>query len=82
MMTSRFQGGGAEAMLLRIIIMLVMTTVSQVSHATAYSQYNLIRDEVVKQQRVCTYENKRGELHVITKPKAKRCAKYINTDRL
>ena len=56
-----------------------MTTVSQVSHATAYSQYNLIRDEVVKQQRVCTYENKRGELHVITKPKAKRCAKYINT---
>ena len=82
MMTSRFQGGGAEAMLLRTIIMLVMATVSQVSHSTAYSQYNLIRDEVVKQQRVCTYENKRGELHVITKPKAKRCAKYINTDRL
>lgn len=69
-------------MLLRTIIILLISAVSQVSYATAYSQYNLIRDEVVKQQRVCTYENKRGELHVITKPKAKRCAKYINTDRL
>ncbi|MGL5394870.1 MAG: hypothetical protein ACRDBQ_06275 [Shewanella sp.] len=68
-------------MILRTTIVVVMAMVSQVTYATAYSQYNLIRDEVVKQQRICTYENKKGELHVITKPKAKRCAKYINTDR-
>lgn len=68
-------------MILRTTIVVVMAMVSQVTYATAYSQYNLIRDEVVKQQRICTYENKKGELHVITKAKAKRCAKYINTDR-
>ncbi|AHX59338.1 hypothetical protein B224_0073 [Aeromonas media WS] len=69
-------------MLLRAIITFLVVAVPHVSHATAYSQYNLIRNEVLKQQRVCTYENARGELHVITKPKAKQCAKYINTDRL
>lgn len=64
----------------KISIMLSLTLCS-VAFASAYSQYRLIKQEVINNQTVCTYENARGNIFTkIHKPK-KQCAKYINTDR-
>lgn len=51
------------------------------AYASAYSQYRLIKQEVINNQTVCTYENVRGDIFTRTHKPKKQCAKYINTDR-
>lgn len=54
---------------------------SAVAYASAYSQYRLIKQEVINNQTVCTYENVRGDIITRTHKPKKQCASYINTDR-
>lgn len=51
------------------------------AYGSAYSQYKLIKQEVINNQTVCTYENARGDIITRTHKPKKNCAKYINTDR-
>lgn len=52
-------------------IMLLSLTFCSVAFASAYSQYRLIKQEVINNQTVCTYENARGDIVTRThKPKS------------
>lgn len=62
-------------------IIMLSLMLSAVVYASAYSQYRLIKQEVIKNQTVCTYENVRGDIITRTHKPKKQCAKYINTDR-
>lgn len=63
------------------ILLMLSLTLSTVAYASAYSQYRLIKQEVINNQTVCTYENVRGDIITRTHKPKKQCAKYINTDR-
>lgn len=63
------------------LITLLSLTLSASVYASAYSQYRLIKQEVINNQTVCTYENVRGDIITRTHKPRKQCAKYINTDR-
>ncbi len=62
-------------------LILLSLTLSAVAYASAYSQYRLIKQEVINNQTVCTYENVRKDIITRTHKPKKQCAKYINTDR-
>jgi hypothetical protein len=62
-------------------IIMLSLMLSAVVYASAYSQYRLIKQEVINNQTVCTYENVRGDIITRTHKPKKQCAKYINTDR-
>lgn len=64
----------------QILIMLSLT-LSMLAYGTAYSQYRLIKQEVINNQTVCTYENARGDVITRTHKPKKKCAQYINIDR-
>lgn len=64
----------------QILIMLSLT-ISSLVYGSAYSQYKLIKQEVINNQTICTYENARGDIITRTHKPKKKCAKYINTDR-
>lgn len=63
------------------LLLMLSLTISSFVYASAYSQYRLIKQEVIKNQTVCTYENARGDIITRTHKPKKNCAKYINTDR-
>lgn len=64
----------------QILIMLSLT-ISSLVYGSAYSQYKLIKQEVINNQTVCIYENARKDVITRTHKPKKNCAKYINTDR-
>lgn len=64
-----------------LIVFMLSLTISTLVYGAAYSQYRLIKQEVINNQTVCTYENKRGDVVTRTHKPKKQCAKYINTDR-
>lgn len=64
-----------------LIVFMLSLTLSSFVYGAAYSQYRLIKQEVINNQTVCTYENKRGDVVTRTHKPKKQCAKYINTDR-
>lgn len=64
----------------QILIMLSLT-ISSLVYGSAYSQYKLIKQEVINNQTICIYENARGDIITRTHKPKKKCAKYINTDR-
>jgi hypothetical protein len=66
---------------MRNLTILLSLTLSTVVYASAYSQYRLIKQEVINNQTVCTYENVRKDIITRTHKPRKQCAKYINTDR-
>lgn len=63
------------------LMLLLSLTFCSVAFASAYSQYRLIKQEVINNQTVCTYENARGNIVTRTHKPKKQCAKYVNTDR-
>ncbi len=63
------------------ILLMLSLTLSAAVYASAYSQYCLIKQEVINNQTVCTYENVRKDIITRTHKPKKQCAKYINTDR-
>jgi len=62
-------------------IILLSLTLSAFVYASAYSQYRLIKQEVINNQTVCTYENVRKDIITRTHKPKRKCAGYINTDR-
>lgn len=63
------------------LLLLLSLTFCSVAFASAYSQYRLIKQEVINNQTVCTYENTRGQIITRTHKPKKKCSKHINTDR-
>lgn len=63
------------------ISILLSLTFCSVAFASAYSQYRLIKQEVINNQTVCTYENARGQIITRTHKPKKQCSKHINTER-
>lgn len=63
------------------LMLLLSLTFCSVAFASAYSQYRLMKQEVINNQTVCTYENAREQIITRTHKPKKQCAKYINTDR-
>ncbi len=63
------------------LMLLLSLTFCSVAFASAYSQYRLIKQEVINNQTVCTYENARGDIVTRTHKPKKQCSKHINTDR-
>lgn len=63
------------------LLLLLSLTFCSVAFASAYSQYRLIKQEVINNQTVCTYENTRGQIITRTHKPKKQCSKNINTDR-
>ena len=63
------------------LLLLLSLTFCSVAFASAYSQYRLIKQEVINNQTVCTYENARGDIVTRTHKPKKQCSKNINTDR-
>lgn len=66
---------------MRKLPIMLSLTLSMAAYGSAYSQYKLIKQEVINNQTVCTYENARGDIITRTHKPKKNCAKYINTDR-
>lgn len=66
---------------MRNFMIMLSLTLPMAAYASAYSQYKLIKQEVINNQTVCTYENARGDIITRTHKPKKKCAKYINTDR-
>ena len=60
----------------QILIMLSLT-LSMAAYGAAYDTYSLKSDEIRGKNRLCYYENSRGDGHTITLPKAKQCKRYI-----
>jgi len=46
-------------------------------YGAAYDTYRLESQEIKGKNRICYYENVRGEGHTITQPKAKQCKQHI-----
>jgi len=63
----------------QILIMLSLT-ISMAVFGVAYDTYRLESQEVRGKNRICYYENARGNGHAITQPKAKQCKRYIKLD--
>lgn len=52
-------------------------TLSAFAYGAAYDTYRLESQEVKGKNRICYYENSRGDGHTITLSKTKQCKKYI-----
>ncbi|BED99748.1 hypothetical protein VAWG001_13630 [Aeromonas dhakensis] len=59
------------------LMLLLSLTLSSFVYGAAYDHYSLKSDEVKGKNRICYYENSRGDGHTVTLPKAKRCKNYI-----
>ncbi|WP_429039906.1 hypothetical protein [Aeromonas media] len=59
------------------IFLMLSLTLSAFVYGAAYDTYRLKSDEVKGKNRICYYENVRGEGHTITQPKAKQCKQHI-----
>lgn len=66
---------------MRNLLILLSLTIGTGVYASAYSQYRLIKQEVISNQTVCTYENVRKDIITRTHKPRKQCVKFINTDR-
>ncbi len=62
------------------ISILLSLTFCSVAFASAYSQYRLIKQEVINNQTVCTYENARGRSS-LEHTNLKSNVQSTNTDR-
>ena len=62
-------------------LIMLSLMISSLVYGSAYSQYKLIKQEVINNQTICTYENARGDIINRTHKPKKKCATYINTDR-
>lgn len=62
-------------------LIMLSLTISSLVYGSVYSQYKLIKQEVINNQTICTYENARGDIITRTHKPKKKCAKYINIDR-
>lgn len=59
------------------LIAMLSLTMSSLVFGAAYDTYSLKSDEIRGKNRLCYYENSRGDGHTITLPKAKQCKRYI-----
>ena len=63
-----------------LIVFMLSLTISTLVYGAAYDHYSLKSDEVKGKNRICYYENSRGDGHTITLPKSKQCKRYINVN--
>lgn len=59
------------------LMLLLSLTLSSFVYGAAYDTYRLESQEIKGKNRICYYENSRGDGHTVTLPKAKRCKNYI-----
>ena len=59
------------------ILLMLSLTLSTLVYGAAYDTYRLESQEIKGKNRICYYENVRGEGHPITQPKAKQCKQHI-----
>ncbi|BCO13570.1 hypothetical protein RIMD111065_19260 [Aeromonas hydrophila] len=59
------------------ILLMLSLTISTFVYGAAYDTYRLESQEIKGKNRICYYENVRGEGHTITQPKAKQCKQHI-----
>lgn len=59
------------------LIATLSLTMSSLVFGAAYDTYRLESQEVRGKNRICYYENSRGDGHTITLPKSKQCKRYI-----
>lgn len=50
------------------------------AYGAAYDHYHLESQEVKGKNRICYYENSRGDGYTVTQPKSKQCKRYIKID--
>lgn len=59
------------------IFLMLSLTISAFVYGAAYDTYRLESQEIKGKNRICYYENARGDGHTLTQPKAKQCKRYI-----
>lgn len=59
------------------ILLMLSLTMSSFVYGAAYDTYRLESQEIKGKNRICYYENARGDGHTLTQPKAKQCKRYI-----
>lgn len=59
------------------ILLMLSLTISSFVYGAAYDTYRLESQKIKGKNRICYYENARGEGYTITQPKAKQCKQHI-----
>lgn len=60
-----------------IITFMLSLTMSSFVYGAAYDTYRLESQEIKGKNRICYYENVRGDGHTVTLPKTKQCKQRI-----
>ncbi|PPA31586.1 hypothetical protein C3737_05340 [Aeromonas jandaei] len=72
--------GSASLMLLLSLTLSSFVYAAAAAAAAAYDTYRLESQEIKGKNRICYYENARGNGHTITLPKSKQCKRYIKVN--
>lgn len=59
------------------IFLMLSLTISAFVYGAAYDTYRLESQEIKGKNRICYYENVRGEGYTVTQLKAKQCKRYL-----